>query len=482
MLVDKQKRSIRIITDAIRKYIISKNLKNIKKTKGDDINKFIEDKEYKVLTEEVPNISEIITMLNLIGHNISGEYKIKPCITGGNIFKGEWILEIPGITVNIYLFKGRSSSVDYMLFNGNYNLDKGEAGDALVILESTKTCDDSSRNTAVYQRITKFVMYDRMYPESKAIKVMFYCDNKWKNKLTATAKFGMRLKTTLDIHIYTLNDDKDIVKMQEKFEIKSYESSDELIESKNAIKQKKGNVSIRMSRSENNIYISLKLDKGNAPGIISHDPNVGFLSGVIGCFEKLNPGKQNKYIIENHGINQKYFDKCPKSKLWYCCNGINNIEFDGCEIIKRPKLPDKYFTIENKMTEKISTILCEMISKQKTIFSNHGCCALTCIQGLNCEENVGRTMHRPDLVLKNIEKKEILIIEGKVEKDLGKGIVQLSDEYLDGFINIIKQNYTDYSIKKGLCITISDIENINKYKNLQYPIIFAIDKDGRFSN
>ena len=448
---------------------------------GIDISK--QKKEFKVLTEEVPNISEIITMLNLIGHNISGEYEIKPCITEGNIFKGQWLLELLGITVTIYLFKGESSSVDYMLFDGDYDLSKGDAGGALVILESTKTCDDSSRNTAVYQRITKFVMYDRMYPESKAIKVMFYCDNKWKKKLTATAKFGMRLKRTFDIHIYTLNDDKNIVKMQEKFEIKPYESSDELIKSKNDIIQKKGNVSIRMRREKDNIYISLKLDKGKGKysGIISNDPNVGFLSGVIRCFEKLNPGKQNKYIIENHGINQKYFDKCPKSKLWYCCHGIN-IEFEDCDIKQRPKLPDKYFTIENKMTEKISTILCDMVSEQKTIFSNHGGCALTCIQGLNCEENVGRTMHRPDLVLKNIKKKEILIIEGKIEKDLSKGETQLSDEYLNGFINLIKQNYTDYSIKKGLCITISDIEKISKYNNLQYPIIFAIDKDGCFSN
>ena len=64
------------------------------------------------------------------------------------------------------------------------------------------------------------------------------------------------------------------------------------------------------------------------------------------------------------------FDKCPKSKLWYCCNGINNIEFDGCEIIKRPKLPDKYFTIENKMTEKIDSNRKEFANFKKTGFKN----------------------------------------------------------------------------------------------------------------
>jgi hypothetical protein len=440
------------------------------------------NKKYKVITEEVPEFYEIKTMLIQIGHNIRGKHEIIPCITDGNKFNGEWILELPGITVNISLFKGKSASVDYILFDGDYNLEEGDAGGARVILESTKTCDDSSRNTAVYQRITKFVLYDKMYPKSKTIKVMSYWDNKWKKDLTPTAKFGMRLMETLGIRIFTLNSDKNCVAIHELFKIKPFESIDELIESKNGMKQNKGNVSIRIRRDINNIYISLKLDKGNAPGVISHDPNIGFLSGVISCFEKLSSG-QNKYIIKDHGINQKYFEKCSESKLWHCINGVNNIEFNECIIKERPKqLPDKYFTIENKMTEKLATILCDMQSKHETIFSNHAACALTCIKGNNCEIKVGRKMHRPDLVLKNDEKKEIIIIEGKVEKDLSKGLVQLSDDYISEFTNIIKQNYRGYSITKGLCITIRDIKDIDKYANIQYPIIFAIDKCGHFVN
>lgn len=452
----------------------------------------VETNDYIVLTEEYPSVDEIKIMLSLIGHTTSENYEMNPCIVDDDKFEGKWLLIFknskgePSIIVNIYLFKGKSSSVDYILLNGDCDLSKGDAGSALVILESTKTCDDSSRNTSVYQRITKFVMYDRMYPESNAIKVMFYCDNKWNNDLTPTAEFGMKVKTTLGIHIYSLNDNGDFVNIQYKFKIKPFTSTVELIDTKNCMRQKKGNANIRMEHRDNTIAISLKLDKGKTKqsGIISHDPNVGFLCGVISCFEKFNPQKEINYIIKNHGVKQTYFDKLRESKLWYCLHGINNIEFEGCKITKRPELPDRYFTIESKMTEKLSTILCETksIDNYKTIFSNHGACALTSIKGKSCEVNVGRKMHRPDLVLMNSEMKQIVIIEGKVEADLSKGINQLSDDHLNGFISIIKQQYEGYTIKKSLCITISDIKDINKYDNLEYPVIFAIDENGRFLN
>ncbi len=233
----------------------------------------------------------------------------------------------------------------------------------------------------------------------------------------------------------------------------------------------------------------MRLDKGEGKnsGIISHDPNVGFLSSVICCIDKLSNSEQYTYIIKEHRIKQSYFNKPLKSKLWYCLHGFN-IEFHDCNnkkmvINNRPKeLPCEYFKIEDKMTEKLSTILCDTTSKQETIFSNHGGCALSCINGEDSFKKVGKNMHRPDLVLKDNEKKEITIIEGKIEEDLYKGVDQLSDDYISEFTNIIKQLYNGYSIKKGLCITISDINTIEKYKNIEYPILFAIDAYGKFIN
>ena len=438
---------------------------------------------FNVLTEEIPNIDEIRLMLAFQGYRIPESYTNKNIITTiqENVFTGEWSIITPEITVYIKLFKGKTSSVDYMLFSGGHDLTTGDAGDALCILESTKTSDKTSRNTATYQRISKFITYSKMYPNSTATKIMFWIDSKWGEHITDTAKMGFRMMETLNIKLYSTVE-KILIDIRKKYSILPFDNADDLIECKNEIRQKKGNQSIRMRRGDGqDFYISLKLDKGSGKdsGRISHDPNVGFLSAVLNCLEQLEPG--SKYILENHGINQIYFDKLRKSKLWYSFNNMR-LEFTGCDIKNIPSLPDKYFKIEDKMTEKLCTILCEMVSNDntQTIFSNHGGCALTSIVGNDCEECVGQKMPRPDIVFANNETKEILIIEGKVERDLSKGITQLSDVHLEGFIAILKKLYPDYQIKKGLCITISDIETITKYNDIEFPIKFALDNNGRF--
>jgi hypothetical protein len=446
-------------------------------------------RKFTVLTEEKPNIDEVKLMLSMIGvnidHSISNDFII-PNITsdteGKKQFKGVWTLEVDGLIITIKLFKGKTSSIDYMLFNGDAELTSGNASEALVILESTKTTDNASRNTAVYQRITKFTTFDTMYPDFKGIKVMFWCNSIWKAKLTPTAMFGMRLMETLNIIKYSLNKGT-LINIKEKYEITPFDSCDDIIVSKNAIPEKKSNCSIRLSRVDEQIYISLKLDKGTgkSSGVISHDPNIGFLTAVINAFEKVtkNPN-HNKYIIKNHNIKQKYFDKCPKSKLWYSINNIS-IEFEKCIIKKRPSLPSQYFTLESVMTEKLATILYDYVSSNETIFSNHGGCALTCIKGPNSSIlSVGQKMPRPDIVFRNDKLKEIEIIEGKLEKELGKGIKQLSNTHLEGFIGQLNVLYPDYTIKKGLCITINSIDCIGKYKNIEFPVKFALDNEGFF--
>ena len=446
-------------------------------------------KTFTVLTEENPNIHEIKLMFDMIGvvipESISND-SIIPKITcdteGKKKFKGVWTLEIDNLIITIKLFKGKTSCVDYMLFNGDVDLTTGNASEALVILESTKTSDNASRNTAVYQRITKFTTFDTMYPDFKGIKVMFWCNSIWKDKLTQTALVGMRLMETLNINIYSLYKGT-LINIKEKYKIVAYECCDDIITSKNAIREKKGNSSIRLNRLDNDIYISLKLDKGSGKfsGVISHDPNVGFLAAIINAFEKVTKKpNRNKYIIKNHNIKQKYFDKCPNSKLWYSINDINII-FEDCTIKKRPVLPSQYFTLESDMTEKLATILYDYVSPNETIFSNHGGCALTFIKGHNDQNlSVGQKMPRPDIVFRNDECKEIDIIEGKLEKELGKGIKQLSNTHLEEFIEQLNKLYPNYTIKKGLCITINSIDCIDKYKNLEFPVKFAIDNEGFF--
>lgn len=451
-----------------------------------EISSSIPQKYFTVLTEEAPNIDEIKVMLKSIGEIIPDTISNKNIISNittdkkGNMFKGEWNLKVNNLNINIKLFKGKTSSIDYMLFDDNSKFEHGNASNALVILESTKTSDSSSRNTAVNQRIVKFTTYDTMYPESNAIKVMFWCDSIWNDKLTDTAIMGFRLMDTLDINMYSQHNGN-IINMKEKYNILPFSSCDEIIKFKNSIKQKKGNISIRLSIIENIINISIKLDKGYGKdfGRISHDPNVGFLSAILNAFEKLtiNP---KKYIIKNHNIEQKYFDSNPKSKFWFSINEID-IEFEGCIIKDRPEIPERYFTLETEMTEKLATILYDQVLSYETIFSNHGGCALTYIKGHNdIILSVGQKMPRPDIVFRNDERKEIEIIEGKLERELSKGIKQLSDTHLKGFIGLLKQLYPDYTIKKGLCITISSIDCINKYSDIEFPVKFALDNEGYF--
>ena len=133
------------------------------------------------------------------------------------------------------------------------------------------------------------------------------------------------------------------------------------------------------------------------------------------------------------------------------------------------------------MTEKLATILYDYVSPNKTIFSNHGGCALTCIKGDDGSTiSVGQKMPRPDIVFRNDEHKEIMIIEGKQEKELRKGVKQLSDVHLEGFIGQLTKLYPNYTIKKGLCITISSIDCIDKYNNIEFPVKFALDNEGFF--
>jgi hypothetical protein len=87
-------------------------------------------------------------------------------------------------------------------------------------------------------------------------------------------------------------------------------------------------------------------------------------------------------------------------------------------------------------------------------------------------------MPRPDILFYNNGKKELFIIEGKIEKDINLGVSQLKDEHLDRFITLIKSAYPECSVKKGLCITIDNIENIQKYQTLEFPLVFALADDG----
>jgi len=430
-----------------------------------------------ILTEEAPAIEEINFIIKDILSIEPPQINISP-ILNNKSFNGEWEIKINTYTtIIIKLFKGESSCVDYLVYEG-YVDDNTNPGNALCILESTKTTDKSSRNTAVNQRITKFMVYDRLYPTSQARKIMFYNEEWIGKKLTDTGAFGLTLMKSLNIEAYHVKNNK-AENLYDKYAVNVFQTIPELINAKNKIKEKLGNVSIKINNNDDDYYISCKLDKGTSTnsGKISHDPNVGLLCGLINFIHSKN--KQAKIIIQRHNISQEYFDKSPKSKFWYAINKIP-INFEHIQNITFPSLPTKYFTLEKKCTEKLATILCsQVISKDyKCIFSNHSGCALSNIKTHDKDITVERTMPRPDILFHNNEKNELFIIEGKIEKDINLGITQLKDEHLERFIVLIKTAYPECIIKKGLCVTIDSIENIQKYQSLEYPVVFALDSNG----
>jgi len=460
--------------------IIKNNLKDKKKmineAKGGC------NKTYTILTEEAPSFSEINFIIKNILCIETYESNILP-ILNNSCFNGEWEVKINvSTTIIIKMFKGESSCVDYLVFEGNV-YDNTNAGNALCILESTKTTDKSSRNTSVNQRITKFMVFEKLYPTSLARKIMFYNEEWTSKKLTDTATFGLTLMNSLNIEAYHVKNGK-FENIYEKYDVQVFQTIPELISYKNNIREKIGNISIKINNVDDDYYIYCKLDKGctKNSGKISHDPNVGLLSGLITFIKTKN--KHSKITIKNHNINQQYFDKLPQSKFWYAINGIPII-FENILNIITPSLPIKYFTLENKCTEKLATILfCQVIEQQyneyKCIFTNHSGCALSNIKTSSNDITVERTMHRPDILFYNNEKNELLIIEGKIEKDIDLGILQLNDEHLDRFITLIRDVYPECTIKKALCITIDNIENIKKYELQKFPVVFALDEKGKY--
>ena len=119
-----------------------------------------------ILTEERPKLSVIKQIIDLYVKDFGGEYsknevlKIIPEIDNG-IFK--FIYDVTGITLrnikNIYILtvSGSSSFFDFLVFKQQNKPESGSTDNLLMAIEETKTSDDESRNTGVYQRASKFV-------------------------------------------------------------------------------------------------------------------------------------------------------------------------------------------------------------------------------------------------------------------------------------------------------------------------------------
>lgn len=124
------------------------------------------------LTEEKPKISTLKSILQIykddfgVNYNCSENIKITPLINSG-IFQFTYRLDginVSGInSIFIKTVSGGSSFLDFLFFVQENAPEEGKDNNLVFAVEETKTSDDESRNTGVYQRCSKFIYIKAFY-------------------------------------------------------------------------------------------------------------------------------------------------------------------------------------------------------------------------------------------------------------------------------------------------------------------------------
>lgn len=419
---------------------------------------------FTICTEENPQVNEVEFILNYIG--VPCKVKNLTASVKGNIWDGTFLAETDNHSVNvvIILVKGEGSFVDYIIYD---NVNPDEKTVPILLMESTKTTDSESRNTAINQRFTKFAVAKKRFPSTPLI--LYYNTEQLTN--TATSLFGKRLLTTFGVNAYDVKG-KDLLADSPPFT-----SVEEIMKEKNAFKEKKGNISVKITLSAPHTYmISAKLSKGKKT-TICHDPNKGLITGIASAIYSLD--KEAKFLITNHCVA---VDKIKKTidKFWYA-NSAYDLKLEGCDVSSKGIVcPTGYWSRDSK-SEKASTINYQNYMEKNgwtTVFHNHSSSARSYFMDSQGKEHqVPKDFTIPDVVMVNKEKRCIQVCEGKILKDCFLGVKQL--ENLANFLKYLETHYIGYTVERGLCLygdTFREIESVKK--QLSYPIFFAMDSTG----
>lgn len=415
-----------------------------------------------ILTEERPKASVICQIIELYKRDFGGivtpinknNVKIKANFKDG-FFQFSYTVEgifIYGIEkIVLKTVSGSSSFFDFLVFQQPEEPVEEMPGNLLMAIEETKTSDDESRNTGVYQRASKFVYIDAFY--QKTPLYMLYNDEleaRKDKKPSDTNIFGTNLLLTLGVKIVG----KDTSRWFKKFN-----SIDELIAFKSKMRQPPaGNIPINISRFPDRIEISGRLDKPGNSGKISHDPNEGALSLIAKGLRTL--GWTKRIVITRHNITQEYVDKTQgKNKFLYIC-GILNMELDGIAMPGQLSLPEKYWHYEMR-SEKMASILLHIVGEYhnlRGIYQNHAGCERGYFKTKNNQlitlpkkDRNNKNLYIPDLVLHDPDSKYIILVEGKKLSTLKAGLQEIKN-YDSIELEFIKPYYDDCQIYR--CISI----------------------------
>ncbi|EAJ9794516.1 hypothetical protein FBG03_07960, partial [Campylobacter jejuni] len=322
-----------------------------------------------ILTEERPKRDVLFNIIkkfaddNGISFFVEQNLFIVPVLNiNGDFSFGYKILGVHSAVIkNVFLFvvSGNSSFMDFLIFYQD-NIPNPLQDIPLYAIEETKTSDYESRNTGVFQRASKFVFIDLYYKDIK--KIMLYSIRIGQDKNpTLTNKFGSKCLATLGVQI--------LGKSLDDCAISPFDSIDDLINFKNTMRQpSRGNIPIKISKSENKITISGRLEKD---GSLSHDPNIGALSLISATLRAL--GYVGKIEITSHNLSQNQIGRGNKFI------SIANLLGISLENIDLPAIQnnDSYWHYEMQ-GEKIATIFLHLVieefTRARAIYENHAGC------------------------------------------------------------------------------------------------------------
>ena len=307
-----------------------------------------------------------------------------------------------------------------------------------MAIEETKTSDDESRNTGVYQRASKFVFIDA-YTKSPKLYMLYNDELECREdkEPSDTSKFGTNMLLTLDVDIVG----KDIHQW-----FNSFTNLDDLIQFKSHMrKPPANNIPIEITKFSDKIEISGRLSKPADAGNIGHDPNIGALSIISKTIREL--GWEGRIIITRHGVSQDYVNRSTGNKFLYLCK-ILNLELENITIPVQ-YLPDEYWHYEMK-SEKMASILLHLLAEhygEQGIYQNHAGCERGYFKtktgkllALPKKDLQGENLYIPDLVLYDQSANIIFLIEGKKLSTLQDGIDEI--ENYDSIENDTSENIT----------------------------------------
>jgi hypothetical protein len=369
--------------------------------------------------------------------------------------------------VLLKIISGNSSFIDFLVFFQDQEPNEGDR--PLFMVEETKTDDEESRNTGVYQRSSKFVYAELHYPNMD-LNMYYNLKIEQRASQTDTNIFGTRCLRSLGIKIGgKVVDDKLNT---------PFSSLEEMIKFKLDMKRPPaGNVPIDIGIVGKELQISGKLFKS---GGLKNDPNIGAISLIASTARKL--GWKDKIVITKHGLSQSHVQ--PGNKFVRIASAID-IELQGLEMPKS-ELKHPYWHYNTK-GEKLATIFIHLVVENFTngisVFENHagsekGYFITPDKKYLALEKYVPgikprKSIDIPDLILLDVERKKVHNIEGKTFENMDLGIRTL-ENYGDIERMYIKKFYPGFEIQRSVVLFGGTNEQI---KPIQ--VSFLLNQDGK---